>query len=794
MSEPFPPALDGAAIRSARTEIIDDAGLSGRALAVRLCRHMDEVLGAMPGLPPGWAIAATGGYASGSLAPGSDIDIVLLHPTKEPRDRVEEIATRLWYPLWDARLKVSPSAQSPKSLVELARDELVAVTSWLDARCVAGDEAAVARSRDDVRAIWRKSGLAWLKRLREANEDRWQRSGDVASLLEPDLKDGHGGLRDVDALRWALAVDREDVTAALDAPIDGLAAPVQVLLAARCEVHRATGRGNNVLLLQDQDRVAAALGFHDADDFMLQLSSAARSIDWVGDRFWRRVARLGRDGDRRWFGRSPKLSDPIPGVRVADGEVQVGPDCDVAEPAMPLRVAAAAAHAGLPLSSAALRALAATPVEEGAPWTEATRRSFLSLLGVGAGVVAAVEALEHFGLFSRYLPEWRHVRSRPQRNAFHIYTVDRHLLQTVANAGELVRDVARPDLLLIGSLLHDIGKGHPGDHTEVGMTLIDEICPRMGFSAEDTAIVRSMCEHHLLLAETATRRDLSDPRTAANVAAAVGDMGRLELLSALTQADSRATGPSAWSAWKESLLEQLAVAVESCLAGSALAARPVPAAATDERSVALAALVRDDGELHLDREHVGDMEVLRIASRDRRGLFAVIAGTLALHGLDVSSASAFTTADGVAIDEFQVLRPAGGSPDWVKVARDLRRVADGTIDLADRLEQRIRTYSRSRRPIAAQAPRLEVLVTNDASDVTTMIDVRAPDGIAVLYRLSSTLAAEGLDIRSAKVATLGHEVVDVFYVQRAGDAAGRGQLPEPEHAVLAERLKDALTS
>ena len=791
MLDPTQPMLDGAAIRAARAAIIEDTSLSGRALAVRLCRHMDEVLGGMPGLPEGWAIAATGGYANGSLAPGSDIDIVLLHPVKEPRERVEEVAQRLWYPLWDARLKVSPSAQSPKSLVELAREELVAVTSWLDARCVAGDASAVERSRDDVRAIWRKSGLTWLKRLREANEDRWQRCGDVASLLEPDLKDGHGGLRDVDALRWALAVGRDDVTAALDAPIDGLAAPVHVLLAARCEVHRATGRASNVLLLQDQDRAAAALGFDDADDFMLQISSAARSIDWVGDRFWRRVARLGRDGDRRWFGRSPKLSDPIPGVRVADGEVQVGPECDVTDPAMPFRVAATAAHAGVPLSSAALRALATAPVEEGVPWSEATRRSFLSLLGAGDGVVTAVEALEHFGLFSRYLPEWRHVRSRPQRNAFHIYTVDRHLLQTVANACTLVRNVARPDLLLVGALLHDIGKGHPGDHTDVGMELIDVICPRMGFSAEDTATVRSMCEHHLLLAETATRRDLSDPRTAANVAAAVGDLGRLELLSALTEADSRATGPSAWSAWKESLLEQLAVSVEACLVGDGPVAVPPPSAATDERLVGLAAQVRDDGELHLDRDHVGDVEVLRIASRDRRGLFAVIAGTLALHGLDVSSASAFTTGDGVAIDEFQVLRPSGGTPDWAKVGRDLRRVADGTIDLADRLEQRIRTYARSRRPIAAQAPRLEVLVTNDASDVTTMIDVRAPDGIAVLYRLSSTLAAEGLDIRSAKVATLGHEVVDVFYVQRAGDGGG-GRLPEVEHAALAERLKAAL--
>jgi [protein-PII] uridylyltransferase len=260
--------------------------------------------------------------------------------------------------------------------------------------------------------------------------------------------------------------------------------------------------------------------------------------------------------------------------------------------------------------------------------------------------------------------------------------------------------------------------------------------------------------------ETATRRDLSDPRTASNVAAAVGDPVRLELLAALTVADSRATGPAAWSSWKGSLIDDLVRVVDQTLRGEdRTAARDL-----DGRFARLAALVPADGGVHIEHEPVGEFEVLRTISRDRRGLFAAIAGTLTMHGLDVVSADAFTGDDGTAVDEFKILRIEGGSPNWPKVEHDLRGVLAGDIDIESRLEHRIKSHGR-RRAMAAAPPRSEVIISNDASDSSTMIDVRAPDGPAVLYRLSHALAGAGYDIRSAKVATLGHEVVDVFYVE-----------------------------
>jgi [protein-PII] uridylyltransferase len=773
--------IDAATIRRVRAQLVNDPDLAGRGLARRLSQQADSWLESLAGsLPPGWAVVATGGYAGGVLCPGSDIDVVLVHPPKAADAQVRDVAESLWYPLWDGGIKLSPAAHTTKSLLALAGDDLETATTILRVRCIAGDRDLVQRFQSDALEQWRRKPMVWLQRLHESAQRRWDKLGDVASLLEPDLKDGRGGLRDHDMIRWALAVDRADVTAALEGPFEDLAGPAEVLLATRCELHRATGRFVNTLLLQDQDRVAEALGYADADALMLTVSSAAHAIEWATERFWRRVERLTRRGGPPL----KHLPEPVPGVVVVDGEAQLTADADVDEPSFVFRMAAAAAHAGIPIGARSLRMMASRGPVPGEDWSERTLRAFLSLLGAGRPMVHAVEALERYDLFSRYLPEWRAVRSLPQRNAFHTYTVDRHLLQTVANAGELMRRVSRPDLLLVGALLHDIGKGYPGDHTEAGMELVDVVAARMGFPADDTRTIRALVEHHLLLPETATRRDLSDPRTAANVAAAVGDAGTLDLLAALTEADSAATGPAAWSSWKASLIDELVQLTRLALRGERPRVETTP---LDSRFSHLVEQVQAGGGLLIEHQSVGDFEMLRIASADRRGLFSLIAGTLALHGLDVVGAEAFTGADGTAVDEFRILRSNGTAPNWSRFAHDLRGVLRGDVDIDARLEQRIKSTGRGRRALAAAPPRFEVLISNDASDSTTMIDVRVPDAPATLYRLSHALAAAGCDIRSAKVATLGHEVVDVFYVQGPG-----GKLPEPEHAVVREHLKSAL--
>ncbi len=779
------PILDGAFIRKSRAELVDRADFAGPGLARRLADQMDGWFAALGStLPTGWSLVATGGYAAGFLCPGSDVDVALLHPPKARADEVRAAAEKIWYPLWDAAIKLSPSTHTVGSMLSLASGDLVTATSVMRMRLLAGEPTDLVDLRTRARDDWQRRSKHWLTQLREATYERWDRHGPVAALLEPDLKDGFGGLRDHDAVRWAMLTRRTEVETALDVPIEELASSAEHLLAVRCELHRLTSKTSNVVLLQDQDALAESMGYADADVLMSRLSAAAHAIEWSAERFWWRIERtLGKRA-------VPRPVDLARGIRLVDGEVDLQLASADIDQSLTFRVADAAARSDAPISRRTLLTLAGAPTTEGEQWSQLTRHAFVSLLGSGPQLVQAVDALERYELFSRLLPEWRHVRSRPQRNAFHKYTVDRHLLQTVVNAGEFVRSVSRPDLLLVGALLHDIGKGRDEDHTTLGVRLVDTICPRMGFDADDTAVVRALVDHHLLLAETATRRDLSDPRTAENVAALVGDPLVLELLNALTESDSKATGPSAWSSWKASLIAELVDSVARQLAGQP---RRVQSSILGAGAHGLVDAVRSDGGLHFHHEQEGSFDVWTVATVDRHGLFARIAGALAVHGVQVVSADVSTSIDGIAVDQFRVLGPNGVPIDLTKVERDLRGMLNGTVDLGEKLAQRIRVYGRSARRVSAAAPpRLEVHISNDESASTTVVDVRAPDGVAVLHRLAAALAQRDLEIRSAKVATLGHEVVDVFYVQRSPDGVGSLQIPDDEHAALREHLSNAL--
>lgn len=749
-------------IAAVRAQLAADDSLVGRALCDAWTAEVDRWLAQLVDLaveggdPAGVALVAAGGYGRGELSLQSDIDVVLLH---DRRPDIGHVADRLWYPIWDAHMKLGHAVRTVKEALALAADDLDTATGLLQVRHLAGDRTLTDELSRKAELQWRKRAKRWLAAMSTRVRDRHRRAGEVAFLLEPDLKEGRGGLRDVHALGWAEAARSilwETDHATLDEAYD-------TLLAVRVELHRLTGRAGDRLLLQEQDGVADALGYVDADALMRAVAHAARTIAWTSDDAWARIdsSLVGP------LGRARRTRDLGGGLRLRDGEIAIADDVDVAaDPALALRAASVAAGRGTQLERRSLARLAADAPTPAGPWPEATRAALVELLLAGPPAIVLLEALDQQGVWERYVPEWPSVRSAPQRNAYHRYTVDRHLWEAAVGAGALAGRVARPDLLVLAGLFHDIGKGEPGDHTDNGVRLLATIGPRLGLDDHDTEVLVALCRHHLLLADVATRRDIDDPDTIDGVAAALGDREVLELLAALTEADSLATGPAAWSDWKAELVRALVARVGHVLGGGAASdvADEFPTADQRELLAAGTPTVSAEGER------------LTVVAPDRHGLFSRVAGVLALHGLDVVDATA-ASEDGWAIEVFRVESSFGPTFTWGKVTDDLELALAGRLAIRARLAERARTYGgRPRHP--ADEP--EVRVDLDASADATVVEVHATDGLGVLYRITSALADLDLDIVGAKVQTLGPRVVDSFFV-RAADGT---KVTDP--AVLAE--------
>ncbi|MGW0817115.1 [protein-PII] uridylyltransferase [Streptomyces viridiviolaceus] len=794
---------------AARLRLLTEGARSGPPRRTALAELTDDWLSglfdaAAAGLR-GVSLVAVGGYGRGELSPRSDLDLLLLHDGSDDK-AVAALADRLWYPVWDLGLALDHSVRTPAEARKTAGDDLKVQLGLLDARHLAGDLGLTAGLRTAVLADWRNQAPRRLPELQELCADRAERQGELQYLLEPDLKEAGGGLRDATALRAVAA------SWLADAPREGLADARRRLLDVRDALHLATGRATDRLALQEQDQVAAELGLLDADVLLRQVYEAARVISYASDVTWREVGRVLRSrsvrprlramlgGGKPVAGRTPLAE----GVVEQDGEVVLArtarPERD---PVLPLRAAAAAAQAGLPLSLHAVRRLAATARPLPTPWPAEAREQLVTLLGSGRPTVQVWEALEAEGLITRLLPDWERVRCRPQRNAVHIWTVDRHLIETAVRAAEFARRVHRPDLLLVAALLHDIGKGWPGDHSVAGETIARDVAARIGFDRADVAVLAALVRHHLLLVETATRRDLDDPATVRSVAEAVGTPSTLELLHALTEADALATGPAAWSSWRGSLVADLVKRVSAVLAGDAPADPEAAAPTAEQERLALEAFrtggpvlaLRAQTEPPAEREAAGGPEPvgveLLIAVPDQPGVLPAVAGVLALHRLTVRTAElrALPLPDGVEgsvlLLQWRVAAEYGSLPQAARLRADLVRALDGSLDVAARLTERDAAYPR-RRGVVAPPPR--VTVASAASRLATVIEVRAQDAPGLLFRIGRALEGAGVRVRSAHVSTLGSNAVDAFYVTGPEGAPLSGE----EAAAVAGELEETL--
>ncbi|MEU0096019.1 [protein-PII] uridylyltransferase [Kribbella sp. NPDC006257] len=718
----------------------------------------------------GVALVAVGGYGREELSPYSDLDVMLLHAPDYPR--IDELAAQIWYPLWDSRTKLDHSVRTVVEAQGAAADDVRVALGLLDARHVAGDSHLTLQLRSVLMADWRRTAKTRLPALAEACRDRANTVGELAHLAEPDLKEAYGGLRDAVVLRALVA------SWLIDVPHPVVERARLDLLNIRDELHSVAGRATDRLVADVAGEVAAGLGMADRDELLRHVYSTGRTLAHVCDVSWRRVESLvARPPRSRRRGRvgGPLLLALDEGVGQHEGEVVLMPDArPERDPVLGLRAAAVAADRSLVLSPAVCGRLATTAAAMPTPWPGEARRLLCALLGAGSGLLEVWEAMDQAGYVSHLLPEWDTVRFRPPQSAVHRYTVDRHLLETCVEASKMVRDVRRPDLLLIAALVHDLGKAVEGDHSVTGAVIATAVAERLGFSPADVATITLLVRQHLVLAQVATRRDLDDPMTVDLMAGIVGDTDTLDLLEALTYADARAAGPAASSPWRMRLVGELSRRVRGELSGGGAGlwteAPPVPVPALHQ--------VVGIGRIGVTvSEHAGDLRV-NVAVPDQVGTLATVAGVLAVERLAVRSA-VITSVDGLGISQWSV---AGSVPDPVRLRDRLAVALRDDTDLVRRLSAR--DSSAVRKVVASKVDLLP-----EASETATVLQVRAHDRPGLLYDVTAAIASTGADIRSAHVSTLGAECVDVFYLT---DSTG-APLEEEDAETTAKSVLDRLT-
>jgi [protein-PII] uridylyltransferase len=711
-------------------------------------------------------LCAVGGYGRGELSPGSDLDILILHDGTLKSESLTEFVNAFLYPLWSSGRAVDHSVRTRSETREIAAQDLRVAMGLLDIRFLAGNQDLFTEVEGDSLQSWRKSTKRNFPQLRDSIKERAERSGELAFLLEPDLKEARGGLRDINALR---AIEK---SGAISLSLDRVAAAEALLANVRDCLHSILSKPRDQLMLTEQDQVADLLKYSDADALMLDIAKAARSVDYVMDLTWHR---LDQEGTKSIFKR--KSSTQIAkGLVITKGEVTIASDFDIAsDPEIGLRAAAAAAQRGLPLSIDACIAMAENFTKLPTPWPRQSREDLVSLIGAGKEMIRVFEALDQEELVEKWIPEWAHVRFLPQRNVLHHHTVDRHMLETAVHAAALTRTVKRPDLLLVAALLHDIGKGYPDqDHSEYGAELIGPVARRIGFSAEDISTLEVLVKEHLLLSTVATRRDLDDPQTIQFVVEKVKNPDVLQLLHALSISDGEATGRTAWSDWKANLVASLVSKVLAAMSGTKPVAEP---------ELALPSTLV--GDFSLTMSSASGVIDIEIVARDQVGLLSVVAGIFTISRLEVRSARTKT------IDDIAVMRwtvspdPNAEVPTQEKLSELIGKGISGELDLARRIEDRVNSY---RKYPGIPTPPPIVSAINDIATNATVIEVRMHDRPGVLFTVAKAISRFGVDIRSAIVSTLGAEAFDTIYVS---DISGNA-LTEGQAKLLANQVENIL--
>jgi [protein-PII] uridylyltransferase len=787
-------------------------------------------------------LAAVGGYGRGELAPHSDIDLLFLLPYKET-PRLEQVIEYVLYMLWDLGLKVGHSTRSTDDCMRLSKEDLTIRTSILEARYLWGDKKLFNELRRRFeKEISAASGPEFVEAKLEERAARHRRMGDSRYVLEPNIKEGKGGLRDLQTLFW-IAKDLYRVDEVDDLVQHGVLTAGEAkrferaqnfLWNIRCHLHYMAGRGEDRLTFDQQSRIGEVLGYRDhagssgVERFMKHYYLVAKE---VGDLTRIFCAALESEHRRRPSLALPKFTifNRAPeGFRIDGGRLRLASGRRFAdEPINILRLFHEAQARGLDIHPRPLRTITRDMrLVDGLRNDPEANRLFMEMLTSPNDPETTLRRLNEAGVFGRFIPDFGRVVAQMQHDMYHVYTVDEHTIfaigilhgiengeyaEDMPTASEVIHNIQSRRVLYYATLMHDIAKGRGGDHSELGAEVAERMGPRLGLSAEETETAAWLVRQHLLMSNTAFRRDINDPKTITDFAEIVQSLERLRLLLVLTVADIRAVGPNVWNGWKASLLRELYKATEDELTGGHAADsrdRRVEAAqdafraaaveATDrhftsdeiDAQIALgypaywlgadththlfhAAMMRnagqDDGALNIETQidEFRDVTEMTLYAPDHPGLFSRIAGAMAVSGANIVDAKIFTMTNGMALDTFSI-QDANGKA--IRQAEQLSRLSTriratlaGELRPARELAKKIESQANSRTRVFTVAPR--VLIDDSASRTYTVIEVNGRDRPGLLYDLTRTLTGLNLQIGSARIATYGEAAVDVFYVK-----------------------------
>jgi len=800
------------------------------------------------------AFLAVGGYGRKELSLCSDVDVLILFSHKIP-SLAKELAEEIFYPLWDMGIELGYGTRTTKDCTRLCREDFQVLTSMMDSRFICGDSPLYLHLMEDLKQkIISKKAVAFCKWLEDFHDIRMEAFGDASHLLEPNLKEGIGGLRDYHHILWIANAlfglraprDLEYLGKLSHNEYQELRKHLEFIWLVRNFLHQLSGRRNDRLSFEYQEQIAQRLGFKDQDNFLAveqfmgRLHSSMTSIKSLNRSFVKTYF-----SNRRVNRKQYQASDVTGGLHIHDGEIEFDSAITiVSNPLLLMAIFEQSSRSGCPLSIEARRLVRdfLHLVDNRFKKSEKAVEGFLDIIN-GKNTFETLSQMHEIGFLEAYVPEYGQIKDRVQFDAYHIYPVGRHSLETLRYLKNLnhqkdillldiFSELQEPESLFMAGLFHDIGKTGK-DHARKGRAITCKILDRLSYDKNRAEEVLFLVKHHLLLVETATRRDLNDEKAVVQCARIVGDVGRLKMLYLLTWADSMATGPTAWNDWIGSLVNDLFFKILHILEKGELASLDASKRVEITMSEVRREMFQRNKNLDPDGfidvmspryllasnpleivRHVEMVQGLKrqlnnhvpspfclnireneldecceitVMANDRPGLFSDVAGVLALNNINILSAEIYTWRDGIAVDIFKVMNsldPINPERDWHKVKEDLKRTFTGKLSLTYRLGKKGEPSILSNDKKPARIPR--VMVDNGSSDFFTIIEVFSDDRVGLLYLLTRTLFDLRLDIRIAKIATKGDQIADVFYVR---DFEGQ-KVEDKEHV---KEIKDALS-